>query len=83
MMLAEDSKAWDQAHGLCGTDSFARHLESTCRNMSVQTLADPCSASHGSPTDSASSLHADYALHGDCAGDSDDSSSSLLRCPFQ
>ncbi len=92
MMLAEDSKAWDLARGMCcsGPGSYyaqqqrgkAMHPPS-CRPTALTSIAaaDPCSAEHGSPTDSASSLHADCALHGECLQDSqEDISQSLLRC---
>ncbi|CAL8463116.1 g2650 [Coccomyxa elongata] len=76
MMLAEDSKAWDQAHSNCGQSLCAAELAS---RMSDASLADAVSPSHASPTDSASSLHADCALQGDFMRDRVESSSPLLR----
>jgi hypothetical protein len=81
MMLAEDSKAWDQTHGRCCAHSDAgKDVEAACQLMSAHRLAEPCSPSHGSPTDSASSLHADYAIHGECTRDQDETSPLQLRC---
>ncbi len=77
MMLAEDSKAWDQAHSSCGPSLCAAELAS---RMSDASLVDAVSPSHASPTDSASSLHADCALQGDFVRDRVESSSPLLRC---
>ncbi len=77
MMLAEDSKAWDQAHSSCGPSLCAAELAT---RMSDASLADAVSPSHASPTDSASSLHADCALQGDFVRDRAEMSSPLLRC---
>jgi len=79
MMLAEDSKAWDQRHGSCGfKELYAADLAS---RMSDTSLADACSPSHASPTDSASSLHADCVLANDYTRESaaSDAASPLLR----
>lgn len=80
MMLAEDSKAWDQRHGSCGfKELYAADLAS---RMSETSLADACSPSHASPTDSASSLHADCVLAQDYTREraASDAASPLLRC---
>ncbi len=79
MMLAEDSRAWDQSHSTRAARLCAGDLASTCSRMSEATLVDAFSPSHASPTDSASSLHADCVLQGDFMRERDDATLPLLR----
>lgn len=79
MMLAEDCKAWDVRHG-ASQDKQASHRPATVSSMRLADLSSSAALlpGHGSPTDSASSLHAECLLMQDSIGD--DAGSSAFRC---
>lgn len=80
MMLAEDCKAWDMRSG-APPDSAApmRPPSSASARLAGLSSSSACLPSHGSPTDSASSLHAECSL---AAQESvcDEGGSSTFRC---
>jgi hypothetical protein len=84
MMLAEDCRAWDARHaGGCDASRRASlDSSSSCASSFTAAAAQPpqparsvCSACRASPTDSASSLHADCSA----AAKDDDAASALYR----
>jgi hypothetical protein len=79
MMLAEDSRAWEQTHSSGAAQLCAADLASTCSRLGEASLVDAFSLSHASPTDSASSLHAECVLQGDFMRDRTDATSPMLR----
>ena len=80
MMLAEDCKAWDMRSG-AAKDSAApmRPPSSASSRLAELSSSSACLPSHSSPTDSASSLHAECSL---ATQDSvcDEGGSSPFRC---
>ena len=79
MMLAEDCKAWDVRFGALQEKQLS-HRPATAASTRLAELSSgsACLPSHGSPTDSASSLHAECLLTQDSAGE--DAGSSTFRC---
>lgn len=78
MMLAEDCKAWDVRFGAAQEKQLS-HRPATAASTRLAELSSSsaCLASHGSPADSASSLHAECLLTQDSSGE--DAGSSAFR----
>ena len=82
MMLAEDCKAWDVRFG-AGQEKQLSHRPATAASTRLAELSSSsaCLASHGSPADSASSLHAECLLTQESSGE--DAGSSAFRYAFR
>ncbi len=79
MMLAEDCKAWDMRFGASQDKQLSnRPATAASTRLAELSSSSACLPSHGSPTDSASSLHAECLLTQDSSGD--DAGSSAFRC---
>ncbi|CAL5228986.1 g12223 [Coccomyxa viridis] len=78
MMLAEDCKAWDVRYGASQDKQLSnRPATAASTRLAELSSSSACLPSHGSPTDSASSLHAECLLTQDSSGD--DAGSSAFR----
>lgn len=84
MMLAEDCKAWDIRSGALSPGragppgSLGRPASYASARLAELSSSSVCLPSHGSPTDSASSLYAECLLTQDSVGE--DAGASAFRC---